>query len=86
VTKIDWEAVARGALHPLRIRIIEKAAAAPNERFSPAELAAEFGEPLGNVSYHVRALVAEGLLAKAGTQPRRGAIQHFYRASQKLMT
>jgi DNA-binding transcriptional ArsR family regulator len=85
VTNVDWESVAREALHPLRVRIIKRAAAEPDARFSPVGLAAEFGEPLGNISYHVRSLFAAGLLVKAGTATRRGAVQHYYKASMKLL-
>jgi DNA-binding transcriptional ArsR family regulator len=47
---------------------------------SPSELAEELGEPLGNVSYHVRLLHELGLIDLVGTTPRRGAIEHHYRA------
>lgn len=67
-------------MHVLQLRILERAAAAPNARFSPIELATEFGEPLGNVSYHVRVLLTRRrLLQRAGSTPRRGAVQHHYR-------
>jgi hypothetical protein len=64
---------------------MERAASDPKRRFSPVELAAAFGGPLGNVSYHIRSLLSEGLLARAGTTPRRGAAQHHYTASKKLL-
>jgi hypothetical protein len=85
VADVDWETVAKASTHPLRLRIIEAAASGPEGRFSPVELAREFDEPLGNVAYHVRTLVGDGLLAKAGTSPRRGAVQHYYRASARLL-
>jgi DNA-binding transcriptional ArsR family regulator len=66
-------------MHPPAVRIFERAAGNPGEKFSPTEIAAEFGEPLGNVSYHVRTLLKSGLLESAGTTPRRGALQHHYR-------
>jgi DNA-binding transcriptional ArsR family regulator len=82
---INWEAVARSALHPIRVQILERAAAAPDERFSPVELASEFDERLPNLSYHVRMLAEEGWIVKAGTAARRGAVEHYYRASKKLL-
>jgi DNA-binding MarR family transcriptional regulator len=85
VAGIDWENVARAATHPLRLRIMERAAADPGARFSPVELAGEFGAPLGNVSYHTRALLAQGLIVRAGTKTVRGAVQHYYRAGAKLI-
>jgi hypothetical protein len=38
-------------MHPTQMRILERAASKPDERFSPTQLADEFGEKLGNVSY-----------------------------------
>ena len=64
--------------HPLRARILE----ALNDRVaSPSDLAAEFGVSLPLLSYHVDRLVAAGLLALVDTQPRRGALEHYYRAA-----
>jgi hypothetical protein len=47
---------------------------------SPSELADALGEPLGNVSYHVRILRELDCLELVRTEPRRGALEHFYRA------
>jgi len=48
---------------------------------SPRELATAFGEPLGRVSHHVRQLAATGHIELVRTRPRRGAVEHFYRAT-----
>src|SRR4051812_12834200 len=40
------EELAKASMHQLQIRILERAAAAPDERFAPIEFASEFGEPL----------------------------------------
>ena len=45
---------------------------------SPSEYARDFGEPLGNVSYHVKALREAGVLEVAAQVPRRGAMEHRY--------
>ena len=64
--------------HPLRQQIL----AALSERVaSPSELAEEIGEPLGNVSYHVRMLVDLECIELVSTTPRRGALEHHYRAT-----
>jgi hypothetical protein len=47
---------------------------------SPSEIAEEIGAPLGNVSYHVRFLARVGLIELTSTKPRRGAVEHYYRA------
>ncbi len=63
--------------HPLRARILEALA---DEVRSPNELAVEFGEPLGNVSYHFMVLRGLGMVELVDTASRRGAIEHYYRA------
>jgi hypothetical protein len=83
--EIDWEHVARGTIHPLRIRIMEHAAEDPERKFAAAELADGWGVPLGNVSYHVRSLHVQGLLARAGQRTVRGAMQRYYRAGAHLL-
>lgn len=82
----DWQTIARASMHPLALRILERAAETPDERLSPVELAAEFGQPLENVSYHFRALRKAGLLQPAGTTPVRGAVQHHYRVAPKALS
>lgn len=82
---IDWESIGRSELHPLRVRIIERAAADPEARFSPKQLADEWGVPLGNVSYHVSVLYGRGMLTRAGTGRARGARINYYRVSAKLL-
>ena len=63
--------------HPLRQQLL----IALSERIaSPSELAEELGEPLGNVSYHVRMLVDLGCIELVSTTPRRGALEHHYKA------
>jgi DNA-binding MarR family transcriptional regulator len=85
MAELDWQSLAKASMHPLQVRILEHAAAAPDERISPNELSQEFGEKLGNMSYHVRALVARGLLKKAGTTQRRGAVEHHYKVAAKAV-
>jgi DNA-binding transcriptional ArsR family regulator len=69
--------LAKALSHPLRAHVL----AILNERVaSPNQIANELDEPLGNVSYHVKALADMGCIELVNTQPRRGAIEHFYRA------
>lgn len=50
---------------------------------SPRQLAELSGERLPNVSYHVRVLRDAGCVELVDEKPRRGAIEHFYRASAR---
>jgi predicted transcriptional regulator len=50
---------------------------------SPKELAGQLGEKLGNVSYHVRILARLGLIELVRETPRRGAVEHHYRATPR---
>jgi hypothetical protein len=85
VAELRWEELAKASMHRLQVRTLERAAAAPQDRFSPIGLSKEFGEPLGNVSYHVRVLLERGLLKKAGSTPGRRAVQHHYRIARTAL-
>jgi DNA-binding transcriptional ArsR family regulator len=55
-----------------------------NQRIaSPSELAGELDEPIGNVSYHMRTLADLGMVELVRTEPRRGAVEHYYRAIER---
>lgn len=70
----------KGLDHALRTRIL----AYMNERpWSPRELEQELGEGLSQVSYHVKVLFDLELIELTGTEPRRGAVEHFYRAIER---
>jgi DNA-binding transcriptional ArsR family regulator len=64
--------------HPVRARALT----ALNQRVaSPSELAAEQGEAVGYVAYHVRVLHELGMIELVKTRQVRGATQHFYRST-----
>jgi DNA-binding transcriptional ArsR family regulator len=64
--------------HPLRHRLLLLL----NDRVaSPKELAVELDQPIGRVSHHIRTLAALGAIELVDTRPRRGAVEHFYRAT-----
>jgi DNA-binding transcriptional ArsR family regulator len=48
--------------------------------YSPEQLAQIIGEPVGNVSHHVKQLLDAGSIELAKTEPVRNTLQHFYRA------
>jgi DNA-binding transcriptional ArsR family regulator len=69
--------LAKALSHPVRAHVLTIL----NERVaSPNQIAGELDEPLGNVSYHVKTLAELGAIELVRTEPRRGAIEHFYRA------
>jgi DNA-binding transcriptional ArsR family regulator len=72
--------LAKALAHPLRVRILsslQKGISSPNQ------LAQELDEPLGNVSYHVKTLLEYDCVELVKTEPRRGAVEHFYRATER---
>src|SRR6201989_556502 len=72
--------IAKALAHPLRARILQRL----GERVaSPGDLALELGAPLGVVSYHVRMLRDYDCVELVRTEPRRGALQHFYKATAR---
>ena len=68
---------AKAAAHPLRAVILERLA---QRVWSPSDLADELDKPLGRVSYHLTALRHLGMIKLVDTQPRRGALEHYYKA------
>lgn len=70
----------RALAHPLRVQILEIL----NERqASPNELMDMLNYPLGNVAYHTRVLEKCGCIEMVGTERRRGAVEHFFRAKPR---
>ena len=70
--------IVKALSHPLRtsiLQLLSEGVASPNE------MAKALGEPLGNVSYHVRILLEHECIELVETKPRRGALEHFYRAT-----
>lgn len=63
--------------HPIRIHALRIL----NERVaSPSELAKELGMDLSQVSYHIKELRGQNCIELVKTEPRRGAVEHYYRA------
>lgn len=72
--------LAKALAHPLRVRILSSLHKGIS---SPNQLAQELGEPLGNVSYHVKTLLEYDCVELVKTEPRRGAVEHFYRTTDR---
>jgi DNA-binding transcriptional ArsR family regulator len=79
ITNIDDPRYVKALAHPLRIRILAMLA---ERRASPTQLAKLLDLPVGKVSYHVRTLHKLGVIELESTRPARGALEHFYVASE----
>jgi len=66
--------------HPLRAAILRILA---DRTASPVEMARELDEDLSNVSYHAKQLVEFECAELVSTRPVRGALEHFYRATDR---
>jgi DNA-binding transcriptional ArsR family regulator len=78
-TGVDQRLV-KALAHPLRVQIL----AILNERMaSPNELSKELDEGLSQVSYHVKVLKDFECIEMVKTEPRRGAVEHYYRATSR---
>lgn len=66
--------------HPLRASVLRILA---ERTASPAEISRELGEELSNVSYHTKQLVEFECAELVNTRPVRGALEHFYRATER---
>lgn len=64
--------------HPVRARALTVLG---QRVASPSELAAEQGEPVGDVAYHVRVLRELEMIELVKTRQVRGATEHFYRST-----
>jgi DNA-binding transcriptional ArsR family regulator len=75
------ERLLKAMAHPLRVRIL----AYMNDRpWSPSELSDELVEGLSQISYHVKVLKDFELIEMTKTEPRRGAVEHYYRAIERV--
>lgn len=66
--------------HPVRVQAL----IILNERVaSPNEIAKEVGQSVGHVSYHINVLKDCECIELVDTAPRRGAVEHYYRATDR---
>ena len=66
--------------HPLRVKLL----AYLNDReWSPNELSEELNEGLSQVSYHIKVLRDLEMIELTRTEPRRGAVEHYYHAVER---
>lgn len=67
--------------HELRVEILTFLA--ERAKASPVEMSRVLGAPIGDISHHVKQLVKYGCAEAVETRPRRGAVEHFYRATSR---
>ena len=75
--------MAKAMAHPLRGKILMHLT--NHGTASPADLTRVLDEPIGNVSYHVRMLLDLDCVELVDTRQRRGAVEHFYRATRRAI-
>jgi DNA-binding transcriptional ArsR family regulator len=72
---------ASALMHPLRLRILARAA----EPVSAVELAKELGETPQKLNYHLKALDKAGLLTKVREEKKRNLTKAYYQAQAKRL-
>jgi len=66
--------------HPVRVQALTIL----NERIaSPNEISKELDQSVGHVSYHIKVLKECECIELVDTAPRRGAMEHYYRATSR---
>lgn len=70
----------RALRHPLRVELLRQFT---ERTASPNELAVKLDEDLSYLSYHVRELEKAGAIELVKTEPKRGAVEHFYRGTAR---
>jgi DNA-binding transcriptional ArsR family regulator len=85
-TKVERQKAAQNRIkamnHPLRAALLRILV---ERTSSPAEMARELDEDLSNVSYHTKQLVELECAELVSTRPVRGALEHFYRATERSL-
>lgn len=72
----------KGLSHPLRVKCLTLINERPR---SPRELQRELHEGLSQISYHIKVLRDFELIELVKTEPRRGAVEHFYAPVERVI-
>lgn len=81
IHEINDPRLVKALAHPLRVQILR---VLQDRVASPSELSTELDVRLANLSYHMRVLARLEVIELVKTQPRRGAVEHYYRARGRL--
>ena len=68
--------------HSVRVQILSLVV---DGEWSPNQLHKELGVGLSQISYHIKVLRDFELIELTKTEPRRGAVEHFYRAVERVI-
>lgn len=68
--------------HPLRVHILD---VLTEVSASPSDLARDVGLSVNYVAYHVKELEKLGYLELVKTEPRRGTVEHYYKAKRRFL-
>lgn len=74
----------RAMAHPMRMQIVAEINK-PGRLLSPVKFAEMIERPLSNVDYHFKELVKFECIELVQEVPRRGAREHLYRASRRVL-
>lgn len=74
----------KAVAHPLRVEILETLVRESEQ--SPTQIARQLDQKLGNVSYHVNVLRDCEVIELVRTEPRRGAVEHFFRPAATIQS
>jgi DNA-binding transcriptional ArsR family regulator len=81
VREVVDQQLIKALAHPVRAQALSIL----NERVaSPNEIAKELDQGVGHVSYHINVLKQCECIELVGTEPRRGAVEHYYRATTRI--
>lgn len=79
ISQGELSVLLKALVHPLRVELLQALAV---EVGSPKELYNRLGHRLSSISYHVRVLASYEAVNLVKTVPRRGSVEHFYRATR----
>jgi DNA-binding transcriptional ArsR family regulator len=76
------EQLVKALTHSARVQILSLMV---DGEWSPNQLHKELGIGLSQISYHIKKLRDFGLIELTKEEPRRGAVEHFYRATTRVI-
>jgi DNA-binding transcriptional ArsR family regulator len=73
--------LASAVSHPLRVHILDVLC---ENTASPSDMARDAGLSVNHIAYHVKELEKLGYIELVRTEPRRGTVEHYYRAKRRF--